>query len=64
MNEYRRVDFMDKVDDLQICKSSSDVLRAMSGFFEHGKGMDYHVEFYKNDDKPTDMIYSLMMLEE
>ena len=49
MNGYRNVDFMTKIDEEEIAKTSDEIINKIEKFFMTGKGMLYDVHFWKND---------------
>ncbi len=64
MNSYRNVDFMDKVEPEEICKTPEELEEALQRFIAEGKAMDYHVEFYDGNGMAMDGIYhNIMELE-
>ena len=46
---YRNVDFMTKIDEEEIAKTSDEIINKIETFFMTGKGMLYDVHFWKND---------------
>ena len=60
MNGYRRVDFMDKISDAEICQSVQQMIHAIENFVQTGKGINYHVDFYRNNKKSVEEIYHLI----
>ena len=58
MNGYRKVDFMNKLDEAEIARSNDEIVDKIEYFFKTGKGMNYEVEFYGNGKKSAaEMIY-------
>lgn len=58
MNGYRNVDFMDKVDESEIAKTSKDIVWQIEQFIVTGKGMPYGVTFWNNGDYSSEnLIY-------
>ena len=45
----RNVDFMTKIDEEEIAKTSDEIINKSEKFFMTGKGMLYDVHFWKND---------------
>lgn len=45
----RNVDFMTKIDEEEIAKTSDEIINKIEKFFMTGKGMLYDVHFWKND---------------
>lgn len=45
MNGYRNVDFMTKIDEEEIAKTSDEIINKIEKFFMTGKGMLYDVHF-------------------
>lgn len=60
MNGYRKVDFIDKVKDSDICKSPNEIIDSISNYFENWKGIDYHVDFYKFENSSMDKVYEMI----
>ena len=61
MNGYRNVDFMTKIDEEEIAKTSDEIINKIEKFFMTGKGMLYDVHFWKNDIcNATELIYQKM----
>ena len=62
LNGYRNVDFMDKVDESEIAKSSKEIIKRLEQFFVTGKGMSYEVMFWNNGCySSTELIYRRIM---
>lgn len=58
MNGYRNVDFMDKVDEGEIAKTSKEIVWQIEQFIVTGKGMPYGVTFWNNGDYSSEnLIY-------
>ena len=54
----RNVDFMTKIDEEEIAKTSDEIINKIEKFFMTGKGMLYDVHFWKNDIcNSTELIY-------
>lgn len=61
MNGYRNVDFMTKIDEEEIAKTSDEIINKIEKFFMTRKGMLYDVHFWKNDIcNATELIYQKM----
>ena len=48
MNGYRKVDFMNKVEDKYLCRDYLQIIDRIKEFFETGEGMNYEVKFFVN----------------
>ncbi|MCR5099927.1 MAG: CDP-glycerol glycerophosphotransferase family protein, partial [Butyrivibrio sp.] len=57
MNGYRKVDFIDKVRNEEVCTDENEIISSINRFIETGKGMEYHVEFFVNDSNSDEEIY-------
>lgn len=61
MLENRNVDFMTKIDEEEIAKTSDEIINKIEKFFMTGKGMLYDVHFWKNDIcNSIELIYQKM----
>ena len=63
MNGYREVDFLSKVNESEVAKSSEEIIDKIRIFFETGRGMNYKVDFYLNHEGQLskDIIYKHLM---
>lgn len=62
MNGYRSVEFMTKIDEEKIAKTSDEIIKKIEPFFMMGKGISYDVHFWKNDVcNSTELIYQKMI---
>lgn len=62
MNGYRNVDFMDKVDECEIAKTSGEIVKRIEQFIIQGKCMHYEVSFWnKGEYSSTELIYEQLI---
>lgn len=61
MNGYRKIDFLDKVDEAQVAKNAITIVEQIKQYFVTGRGMNYQVEFYNMDISSKDKIYDMMI---
>ena len=62
MNGYRKVDFMDKVEPRDICKTVDEIIDRIEEYFQTGKGMQYQVKFYgAKNGKSRKSIYNMLI---
>lgn len=58
MNGYRNVDFMNRVEESEIAKTSDEIVHQIEKFAITGKGMPYGAEFWNNGEySSAEMIY-------
>ena len=63
MNGYRDIDFLNKVNENEIAKKPEDAVSKIRSFLETGKGINYQVKFFfdENNKLSKDLIYSRLM---
>lgn len=58
----RNVDFMDKLDESEIAKTSEELVQRIEQFIVTGKGMPYDVTFWNNGAcSSADLIYKELL---